>query len=204
LSSRDKPLLPLVHGAITVPMPGETQCGDDWVMFPSGGGQALLVVDGLGHGAEAAVAARAAIASAVQSGHLGAEGIIDAVHRALRPTRGAAAAVAVLESDKQMCTFCGIGNIAAIIRVAGKSRSMVSHNGILGHQVRKIESFDYPFPRGALCVAHSDGLATRWDLDTYPGLEARHPSILAAVLFRDNSRGRDDSTVVAVRAGASP
>ena len=76
---------------------------------------------------------------------------------------------------------------------------MVSHNGILGHQVRKFQVFSYRFPRGALCIAHSDGIGPRWDLNHYPGLSARHPSLVAGVLFRDHRRGRDDATVVVVR-----
>ena len=61
------------------------------------------------------------------------------------------------------------------------------------------QDFTYPFPRGALCIAHSDGLSARWDLAAYPGLEQRHPSLVAAVLFRDHGRERDDATVAVVR-----
>jgi hypothetical protein len=86
------------------------------------------------------------------------------------------------------------------VHVHGKQRSMVSHNGILGHQVRKIQEFQYPFPRNALLLAHSDGLATHWDLASYAGLEARHPALVAAALYRDHERGRDDVSVVAARA----
>jgi hypothetical protein len=48
---------------------------------------------------------------------------------------------------------------------------------------------------------HSDGVATHWDLARYPGLEARHPAVIAAALYRDHSRGRDDLTVLALRNG---
>jgi hypothetical protein len=78
---------------------------------------------------------------------------------------------------------------------------MVSHNGILGHRVRKFGDFTYPYPRGALCIAHSDGVGARWDLAAYPGLDKRHPSLVAAVLFRDHGRERDDATVAVVRNG---
>ena len=36
--------------------------------------------------------------------------------------------------------------------------------------VRKIQEFVYPWPPGALLVMHSDGLATHWKLEPYPGL----------------------------------
>ena len=200
----EHPPTAMPHGGISTTMPGETECGDDWLIASSSNRHVLFVVDGLGHGPEAAIAARVAVAAAMQAAHLGAEELLAEVHAALRPTRGAAAAVAILWHDKASCTYCGIGNISASIRRAGASRSMMSHNGILGHQVRTMKSFSYPFPHGALCIAHTDGLAARWDMDAYPGLEARHPALIAAVLLRDHGRSRDDTTVVAARGPGSP
>ena len=46
---------------------------------------------------------------------------------------------------------------------------------------------------------HSDGLMTRWNLQAYPGLLQRHPSLIAGVLYRDFVRGRDDVTVLTAK-----
>jgi hypothetical protein len=46
---------------------------------------------------------------------------------------------------------------------------------------------------------HSDGISSRWQADRYPGLLARHPSLIAGVLFRDGRRERDDATVLVLR-----
>ena len=189
----------LPHSALSRPKAGELLSGDDWVFLSRRGRHALFVVDGLGHGPDAAAAARAAIEAVRRASQLVAPEMIALVHDALKPTRGAAGAVAVLDPQRELCTFCGIGNISGSIRAAGASRSMVSHNGILGHQVRKIQDFTYPFPRGALLIAHSDGLSSRWDLGAYSGLEQRHPALVSAVLYRDHARERDDATVAAVR-----
>jgi anti-sigma regulatory factor (Ser/Thr protein kinase) len=189
-------------GVVCVEKPGEEVCGDSWALLHGRGRLVAFVVDGLGHGPEAAEAARAAIDAVQKNAQRDAPDLMDAVHGALRPTRGAAAAVAMLQPESELCAFCGVGNISASIRVPGSSRSMVSHNGTLGHQVRKIQEFQYPFPKGSLLVMHSDGLATHWDLGTYPGIETRHPSIVAAALYRDHSRKRDDLTVLALRNGA--
>jgi anti-sigma regulatory factor (Ser/Thr protein kinase) len=186
-------------GAVNVPKPGETECGDDWAVVETPRGLVVFVVDGLGHGPDAARAAHAAVRAAVKHAAMKPGEILDAVHAALASTRGAAAAVALLDPRKELCIFSGVGNIAAGIIHDGSTRNMVSHNGILGHQVRKVQEFQYPFRPGALFLAHSDGLATRWDLGSYPGLEMRHPALVAAVLYRDFVRGRDDVTVVAVR-----
>jgi phosphatidate phosphatase APP1 len=45
---------------------------------------------------------------------------------------------------------------------------------------------------------HSDGISGQWDLDAYPGLRTRHPSLVAGVLYRDFSRGRDDAAIAVV------
>ena len=190
-----------VAGAISLPKPGETECGDDWQIVQLPGGHLLVfLVDGLGHGPLAADAARIAVATVKKEAALKPADAMTALHDALRPTRGAAAAIVLLQPERELAVFCGVGNISASVHFHGKPRSMVSHNGILGHQVRKMQEFQYPFPRNALLVAHSDGVATHWDLASYPGLEMRHPALIAAALYRDPSRARDDATVVAARA----
>jgi anti-sigma regulatory factor (Ser/Thr protein kinase) len=191
----------LAGGVVCVPKPGEPVCGDAWAVLHGRGRLVVFVVDGLGHGPEAAAAARAAIETVEKTAQRDASEIMDAVHNALRPTRGAAGAVALLQPESELCSYCGIGNIGASIRGHASTRSMVSQNGILGHQLRKIQEFQYPFPKGSLLVMHSDGIASHWDLAAYPGIAMRHPAFVSAALFRDHNRGRDDLTVLALRNG---
>ncbi len=77
---------------------------------------------------------------------------------------------------------------------------MVALSGTAGHEVGAIRGFDYDWPGdGTLLIMHSDGIATHWDLATYPGLAVHHPALVAGVLYRDFSRGRDDATIVVAR-----
>ena len=94
-----------------------------------------------------------------------------------------------------------MGNIAGSTLDLKTNRgfSMMSHNGTVGHAVRKIQEFKYPWATGALVVMHSDGLGTQWQLDRYRGLALKQPGLVAATLYRDFRRTRDDVTVVAVR-----
>ena len=128
--------------------------------------------------------------------------ILENVHSALRGTRGAAAAVALIDCEERLIRFAGIGNIAAAVVTDDKQRNMVSHHGILGHKVHKIQEFSYPWPKGGLVVLHSDGLSSRWALEAYPGLAVRQPMLTAAVLYRDFRRERDDASVVVLREAA--
>jgi hypothetical protein len=127
--------------------------------------------------------------------------ILEAAHTALRSTRGAALAIAEVDFERLSVRFAGVGNISGTIFASEKSNSLVSYNGTVGHEVRKIQEFVYQWPKGGLLVMHSDGLATQWRLDRYPGLTAKHPSLIAGVLYRDFNRGRDDVTVLVVREG---
>jgi anti-sigma regulatory factor (Ser/Thr protein kinase) len=190
-------------GAVSVPKNGESVSGDDWGMELDAHRATLLIADGLGHGPDAARAARAARQTLARLPLDSPEALIQACHEALAPTRGAAVAVVRLDPGAGTGTVAGVGNIAGRVHVGAAHRNLVSHNGTVGHNVRRIQEFSFPFPRDALLVLHSDGLNTHWSLADYPGLAARHAGLIAGVLYRDHDRRRDDVTVVVVR-GKNP
>lgn len=186
-------------GVVATPFPGEDQSGDSWDAAQSDDRAWLLVADGLGHGPDAALASAAAVrAFRSARGQTPAERLRQ-LHDELRPTRGAAVAIAEIRTTSRELLYAGIGNIAASIVAPGERRSLITHDGIAGHVAGRIQEFSYPFPAGAQLIMHSDGLTQRWEPDHYPGLFARDPSVIAAVLHRDFSRGRDDATVVVAR-----
>ena len=186
-------------GAVCLPLAGEEECGDAWDIGSARSGITICAADGLGHGPDAAAASGPAVALAVQRPDVSATALMGMAHAALRGTRGAAMAIAVIDQDQELLAFCGIGNIAGCIFDAGARRHLMSHNGIVGSNLRKVQEFSHPFGPGAMLILHSDGINTRWDLDAYPGLRFRHPSLIAAVLYRDFARQRDDAMVLVVR-----
>jgi len=190
---------PFEIGAVSVPKPGEDVCGDDWAVRTQAGRLVVLVVDGLGHGPDAAVAARTAVQVFLEERAAAPADGVQIIHDALRSTRGAAVAIAEIDREQRLVRFSGVGNIGGWVLSGGQSRSMVSHHGTAGVAVRKITEFTYAWPERALLVMHSDGLGSRWNLDAYPGLSGRHPALVAGVLYRDFVRGRDDATIVVVR-----
>lgn len=192
---------PSLSGAVCLPLAGETESGDAWLVARQRHAIALMVVDGLGHGPEAAKAGRVAVDTmALQPGMRPAQQI-EVCHAALRPTRGAAQAIALLDLEARELSFAGVGNIGACVigRDGEERRQMMSHNGIVGHNIRKVQEFVLPCPPGALVILASDGIATQWDLAQYPGLAACDPAIVAAVLLRDHARARDDACVLVQR-----
>jgi hypothetical protein len=192
-------------GGVSVPVRGEGDCGDGWIFQGRPGFGRLLVADGLGHGTLAADAARAAIRTAREHLDDPPGTLLEGIHAALRPTRGAAVAVAEVDQRAQVVRFAGLGNVSAIIfSDASPARHLMSHNGTAGHQARKISEFTSPWNSGSILLMNSDGLHTQWSLDSYPGLRERHPSLIAGVLYRDYARDRDDVTVVVAREARPP
>lgn len=189
---------------VSVAKHGEPVCGDAWAWAPQGDGWSVLVADGLGHGSDAARAASEAVRIYRERAATPAADIVQAAHAALRPTRGAAIAIAEVRPAEGEVTFTGVGNIGGTLLSGGRSRSMVSHPGIVGHECRKVQTFSYPWAEGTVVVLYSDGLQSRWTLDRYPSLRGSDPALLAAVLYRDFARGRDDVTVVAGRRASTP
>lgn len=192
----------IVAGAVCVAKTGEQVSGDGWSCTGDDGAGRLLVVDGLGHGPDAAAAANAALRVAAERPALAPDALLAAMHAALRSTRGAAASAASVSTRTARGVYAGIGNIRGIVCERAGVRSLVSHNGTLGQQIRKIQSFEFGFPKDALLVMHSDGITSHWNFDAYPGLPRHHPAVIAAVVYRDHSRQRDDATVAVLRHAA--
>ena len=186
-------------GAICVPKVGETWCGDAWEAIVDATGMTLVVADGLGHGPDAAHASGAAVETLRRHPREPAIRLVDLIHGRLRSTRGAALAVIRHDAGKPELAFAGVGNVAAVVLGGENRRTMVSHNGIVGHNVHRSEEYRYPWPAHALLVAHSDGLESHWDLGKYPGIGQSHPSLVAALLYREHWRQRDDVVVVVAR-----
>jgi anti-sigma regulatory factor (Ser/Thr protein kinase) len=186
-------------GVVCVPLDGEEECGDAWAVEAMPGRLAALLVDGLGHGPGAAVAALAAMSAFHDAAAEAPEIMLRAMHTALRPTRGAALSVTVVDQSTQTARFCGVGNVDGRVVTVDTNRHLIPQNGIVGHTMPRVKAGDVPWPTDARLVMHSDGISSRWRADRYPGLLARHPALLAGVLFRDFGRDRDDATVLVLR-----
>jgi anti-sigma regulatory factor (Ser/Thr protein kinase) len=199
--SHPPPVPRMSFGVVCLPYPGEHVCGDAWTVHTRADGViTVMVADGLGNGPKAAEAADAAVASfgaTLQRTATPAD-VLTAAHLALRPTRGAAVAIAEIDPVRRTVHFAGAGNIAASVLGTG-SQSLVSLNGIVGHHMGRVREFAYDWPAGATLVLHSDGLSAKWRPESYPGVLRHHPSALATLLVRDFTRGRDDVTALVVR-----
>jgi hypothetical protein len=190
------------HGAVDLPFGVIEQSlgdapfsGDAWALSAAPAGLTVLVIDGLGHGplaqnaAVAGVEALRSVSPGTPSDHL------RQVHDALRGTVGAAAAVARV-AGQGVVDFSGVGNIEATLVTGERRAGLVSHPGVAGHGKPEFRLFRHVLSGKSLLVMHTDGLHAHWSPARYPGLFARHPALVAGVLFRDCWRPSDDALVV--------
>jgi anti-sigma regulatory factor (Ser/Thr protein kinase) len=200
LADRQRSRHELRTGMVNTCKPGQEVCGDSWGVERVEHLTTVLVADGLGHGPEA----NAASLEAVRMLHLNPElsplALIERCHHALRSTRGAAVSVARIDRLDNKVHFCGVGNVAAqVYSGAILSQHLVSVNGTAGHQMQRLHEFSYPWPVDGMLIVHSDGLSTSTNAESRPGLVLRDPTLIAGVLYRDFSRGNDDSTIVVTK-----
>ena len=190
---------PVELAGLSIAHPGEPVCGDAWRVKWCEDGFSVMVVDGLGHGLPASEAANAAVASFETPGLTSPASLVERAHADLRGTRGAVIAIAALDFNRKRLSYCGVGNISGRLILGGESRGLVSLHGTAGGPGVKIRPFEYEWPADSMLLMYSDGLGSRCDPRSDPGLMARHPAVVAAALYRDFKRGRDDASIVVIR-----
>jgi anti-sigma regulatory factor (Ser/Thr protein kinase) len=197
LGGAARPSNPPWGAGLLRPITGETECGDAYGAVEVDGAVTAVLCDGLGHGPLAATAAAAGVAAVLEAPAGEPAVLLERVHRRMSGTRGGA--VGIVRIGGQLARFAGLGNVAASIVSGGKRRSMISIPGIAGQQARTIRQFEYEVPPGAAVILHSDGISSRWEAAALPGIEARDPLLIAAVLLAEAGVHRDDAGVLVLK-----
>ncbi len=192
-------------GYVMVPKPHEILCGDGFAMKVRHNNLYLLALDGLGHGSYANEASSLATKLFEQSGEVNPVQALRDLHMGIKRTRGAVGFAASISSEN--ISYCGVGNIGGKLYTGDLSnntppyKNIISYNGILGHNIpNTLNNQQLEWGRSKMLIMHSDGLRSRWDLSKYPNLQRHHPTVIAAVLYKDFSRHTDDTLVVVCKA----
>lgn len=187
------------RGSIAIPIKGEIESGDRWQFIALPAGWSALVADGLGHGPDAAVASEIVAQAHAESPASPAQ-CLGVAHGRSRAGRGCAASIVTYDAQAASLVHAGVGNVAVSVVGLEDGRGLASQNGTLGGICPSVRGQRVDAPPRGLVVMHSDGLSARWSIKAYPGLRSRHPQVIAATLFRDAHRVRDDATVLVVEA----
>lgn len=184
-----------------------SESGDLHVVEAFEGGVLIAVIDGLGHGAEAALAARRAAAELrAHAGRPVAE-LVERCHGSVRGTRGVVMSIASIDAPRSVLTWTGVGNVEAMVLRAGthergSKEVLVPRGGIVGHQLPALRTSEVLMSRGDLLVMATDGIRSAFTA----ALDVRQaPREAADAILAHYARERDDALVLLARyLGSQP
>ncbi len=185
-------------GAEARPKQGQSVSGDCYLIerFDPAGLQ-VAVIDGLGGGNEAAVAAQAALSVVRNALDLDPTRLMQLAHKALQGTRGAVMALMTFDLRRRSVSYVGVGNIGTQV-YSTQPIKPISKNGIVGYRMPPLLKLVFNYNYGDTFVIFSDGISSRFNADTQidPSLP---PQSLAELIMRHHGKSNDDATVVVIR-----
>jgi negative regulator of sigma-B (phosphoserine phosphatase) len=201
-----KPVLvrsvPLMECAVSsFPIAGEDESGDLYLVTPTARGALAAVVDGSGHGAEAAKAARLAVETLKAHANEGVIPVVLKCHERLKGTRGAVMSVASFDDVENTVTWLGVGNIEGILLRGGLSadpnpETIFLRPGVVGYRLPPLKAVVIPVTSGDLLILITDGIrsdfARQFSIDD-------QPSQIAEYISSNFQKGNDDGLVLVAR-----
>ena len=199
---------PIEWAAKARPRPGENVCGDRMIAVDVEDTGALIgVLDGLGHGAEAAEAASCGVDVLRAARAEPLDVLVQRCHRALSGTRGVAMTLARIDFRTDTLSWAGIGNVAADLvakhpaGVEVRSSARLA-GGIVGYRIPEaLTPQEVPIRPGDLLVITSDGIVE----DHLDDIDFSAPAlVIADQILHSHAKDNDDALVLAARhRGAS-
>jgi hypothetical protein len=132
--------------------------GDDYAVAAFAGGVTIAVIDGLGHGVEAASAAEMAAAVIRQNAAAPVDTIMAACHEALRGSHGAVVSIASINANEGQLSWVGIGNVEAVLFCGRERTHIVPRAGVLGLRISALRPVTLKISPGDFLMFASDGL----------------------------------------------
>lgn len=175
---------------------GETESGDTHVIAPHSGGVLVAGIDGLGHGSEAAHAAR--LARAVLEDDPGADlvELFARCHTRLARSRGVVMSLATFTDDGEL-VWLGVGNVeGTLLREQGGREAILLLGGVVGYTLPRLRPSSTSVAPGDLLVLATDGISHGFLQGLDPSLP---PQALADGIVADYGRDSDDALALVVR-----
>jgi negative regulator of sigma-B (phosphoserine phosphatase) len=199
---------PIEWATVGRPLPGEPVSGDQPIALDIGNDAALFgVMDGLGHGREAAAAALRAIDALQRARTQRVEVLVQLCHRVLGGTRGVAMTLARVDFAAGTLTWTGVGNVGANLVAKNVTGTHIRSTarltaGIVGYRIPEIRPAQVvPIRAGDLIVIASDGISE----DHLEHIDfAGSATVIAEHIVSKHAKETDDAMVLAARhRGAS-
>ena len=188
-------------GVAGVPLPGQSICGDQYVYETFASGVLLAVVDGIGHGPEAAAAAEAACVILRAHAADPVIALAERCHNSLRFTRGVVMSLAAFDLKHNLLTWLGIGNVQGFLRRCGlqidaAEELLLLRAGVVGSQLPSLRASVLPVVPGDTLVLATDGVQSGFA----PRIALAEAPLRAAQSILDGyNKGTDDALVLVAR-----
>jgi negative regulator of sigma-B (phosphoserine phosphatase) len=180
---------------------GEVRSGDLAVFAPYDRGGLAAVIDGLGHGDDAADAS--AIAERVIRAHASdpAAELLQRCHQALRKSRGVVLTIAWFDLERLELWWAGVGNVEArLVRGASvygdRHDSALVLGGVVGYNLPPVRPARTELRPGDAVAFATDGIEADYSVSLTPALSAQR---LAERILSRHSRNTDDALAAVVR-----
>ena len=195
-------LPPLIEwGVAARPLQGEAASGDLHVVQALSNGVLVAAVDGLGHGPEAAAAARSAVLTLEGYAHEPVISLIKRCHESLTRTRGVVMSLASFNALDNTMTWLGVGNVeGALLRAddtASPAReSILLRGGVVGYQLPALHASILLVTRGDVLILATDGIRGGFAEDV---TLSDPPQQIAEQILARRASGTDDALVLVAR-----
>jgi serine phosphatase RsbU (regulator of sigma subunit) len=186
-------------GVATRPLDGQTVSGDLHLIQPFDQCVLLAVVDGIGHGKEATVAAQKAVVVLEKCAREPLVSVVRRCHQALNTTRGVVMTLAAINGHENTLAWLGIGNVEGrLIRATGRhlNESVLLRGGVVGYQLPPLQVSLLPVAPGDLLIFATDGVDAAFDghVDV-----SESPARMSERILNEYFKGSDDALVLVAR-----
>ena len=186
------------HASLNRPCAGEQMSGDATIIRPLENGLFAAIVDVLGHGPEAHELAVEIESYLLRYACADVYGLMTRLHQRLTGTRGAAVGLCALDAVAGRLEYAGIGN-TTLRRFGMPDTRLVSHDGVLGQNMRTPRPQTLQLEAGDLIILHTDGVRDRFSSDDCPGVFHQPPKEVVRTIVERFGKDYDDAACIAVR-----
>lgn len=185
----------------------EAQSGDLHAVVPFPGGVLIALLDGLGHGPEAAAASSAALPALHNHAADPLPLLVQRCHHALRGTRGVVMSLVAFRTHDSSMTWMGIGNVDGVLfrrktTPECADEAIEARGGVVGHQLPPLSAKTLRVSPGDTVIMATDGIQSGFRVSWT--VEHPAPEIAECILARF-AKGTDDAHVVVARyVGGGP
>jgi negative regulator of sigma-B (phosphoserine phosphatase) len=189
------------------PIHGERLSGDTHVVATTPNGMLVAVIDGLGHGTQARIAARAAADAAIRYADAPLTEIVRHCHEEIRTTRGAVLSLAFFRPEDDTMTWLGVGNVTGMLFRENKAgvrsdryEGLFAQGGVVGYRLPPLCIRTLAIRANDTLIFATDGIADGFSIERPI---ARSPKRVADEILARYGKTTDDALVLVARYAGS-